>query len=78
MFKAFAQLFAAAESFFRAITNLAQAGENVTAWAKDETGFFNTKANLERDNKLAILNHENAKRVKDLELQLSTPLDTNE
>lgn len=74
MFKAFAQLFAAAESLFRAATNLAQAGENVTAWAKDETGFFNTKANLERQHKLVVLNHDNAQRAKELDLQLSTPV----
>lgn len=75
MFKALSQLFAALESLFRAFTNLTQAGENVTEWAKDETGFFNTKANLERDHKLKLLNHENAQRVKELDLQLSaTPV----
>lgn len=66
MFKALAQLFAAAESLFRAVTNLCQAGENVTAWAKDETGFFNEKATLERNHKFVVLRAENAKAAADL------------
>lgn len=66
MFKALNQFFAALESIFRAFTNLAQAGENVTEWAKDETGFFNHKANLERSHKIVLLNADNAKAAQAL------------
>lgn len=72
MFKALNQFFAALESLFRAFTNLAQAGENVTEWAKDETGFFNTKANLERQHKIVELNAENAARARALGITADT------
>lgn len=66
MFKALNQFFAFFESMFRALTNLAQAAENTTEWAKDETAFFNEKSGLERDNKLVQLHADNLKQLSDL------------
>lgn len=69
MFKALNQFFEAIAAMFRAVTNLAEAGENVTQWAKDETEFFNTKSQAERDNKLIIFQMENEQRIKDLGIE---------
>lgn len=69
MFKALNQFFEAIAAMFRAVTNLAEAGENVTQWAKDETEFFNVKSQAERDNKLIIFQMENEQRIKDLGIE---------
>lgn len=81
MFRALTELFAAAATMFRAINNLAEAGENVSQWAKDETAFFNDKATMERTNKLVLLNATNAQRIKELGIEkeviaLSAPDDS--
>ena len=55
MFKALNAFFAFIESMFNAAANLAQAGENVTEWAKDESAFFNEKSGMQRTQALAVL-----------------------
>lgn len=69
MFTALKELFAAAATAFRAINNVASAGENLSQWAKDETAYFNDKATLDRTNKLVLLNAANQQTIRELGIE---------
>lgn len=76
MFKALNAFFAFFESLFNAATNLSQAGENLTEWAKDESAFFNEKSGMQRQQALAVLRMDYDKELetKGLTDQVTKPV----
>lgn len=69
MFKMLNAFFAMFTSLFNAGGNLAQAAENTTAWARDESAFFNEKSMLERDQKIVAMRASNAAQLKELGIE---------
>jgi hypothetical protein len=57
MFKMFAQAFSALTVFFAALENFAMAFFHLSTWGKEAAGAFADESKVERDKKMAALQH---------------------
>ncbi|BAR94603.1 hypothetical protein FCMLKIFP_00064 [Pseudomonas phage Ka3] len=66
MIAAFNAFFAFFAALFRGATNLAEAAENMSRYAKDESEFFNENAEASRDRRRVESRAAHAQLVRDL------------